>query len=854
MRTFGIFLIILLLSGLFHGCAKTELPASETDTPTETASAPDPLETVRTHLAEYTLVRADEISPAEQNCFMALRDAIAEATGIKPAAASDFTAAYPVKEKEIVLGKTGRDSLLTDIIPVAEGEGWHIVASGERLFLQWEEESARRRGAAVLLTLLCPDIDEAKGEEIIMRTLLARDAIPSLTAVTGGYVLTPLEDTYIRNGTHEFANFGSEPSLELKALTSPGYNRKILLRFSLGGILLSELESATLRLYATALETTSDPGGRIVARLAEGNWKESTATYGNADEKGTVAAEAYVTQNAWCALDLTETVKAALEAGQTELSLILTGDYKQPLLMRFCSREAAYNTPELRVVTDSAALASMELKPAPGIGTADDVRLYAKELVDEYLLWKKEQADPAAGSAARIWGSSEEYPRTSQAGKSGGVISTYNSRTPDTVTGFDSAAAQPERSEYGGRTDVQLEATGFFRVQEIDGRFWFIDPAGHPYMASALGYVCPGTSTAQKTNIHNLYGSESAWGEDAADTLKNDFAFTAVTHLSRPDLLNAGENKLPYAHTFSFLSGYARQVGAAAAGAGHHDFADNGTMPVFDPAFADYCDTYAKSLAAQYKEDPYFLGYMSDNELPISLLMLDNSLSLLPENGRSVFTYAVAHAWLTAVTGKENPTAADITDELRSLYCEFVYDRYFRVVTEAIRRYDENHLYLGCRFMYPGYLRDCFIRAAGRWCDVLTMNYYFVWEPETELITRWRELTGKPFMITEFYLKGADSGLPNTAGAGWTGKTQTDRADFYSTYVLRLIESGSCVGWSWLQYWDNDPTSGTSDATSTNANKGIYTTAFQPYTVLTDRMSQVNRLMYTLADHFDARQ
>ena len=431
MRIFRLLFLIILLTGLLCACDASDPSAPETDVPTETAAAPDPLEAVRAHLAEYTLVRADEISPAEQSCFMALRDAIAEATGIKPAAASDFTAAYPVKEKEIVLGETGRDSLLTDEIPVAEGEGWHIVASGERLYLRWEAEPARRKGAAVLLTLLCPEMDKAKGEEIIMRTLLARNAIPGLTAVTGGYVLTPSADTYIRNGTHEFANFGSEPSLELKALTSPGYNRKILLRFSLGGILLSEMECATLRLYATALETTSDPGGRIVARLAEGSWTESTATYGNADEKGTVAAEAYVTQNAWCTLDLTETVKAALEAGQTELSLILTGDYKQPLLMRFCSREAAYNQPELRIVTDSAALASMELEPVPGIGTVDDVRLYAKELVEEYLLWKNGQTDPAADSAARIWGSAEEYPRTSQAGKSGGVMNTHASRTPD---------------------------------------------------------------------------------------------------------------------------------------------------------------------------------------------------------------------------------------------------------------------------------------------------------------------------------------------------------------------------------------------------------------------------------------
>ena len=156
--------------------------------------------------------------------------------------------------------------------------------------------------------------------------------------------------------------------------------------------------------------------------------------------------------------------------------------------------------------------------------------------------------------------------------------------------------------------------------------------------------------------------------------------------------------------------------------------------------------------------------------------------------------------------------------------------------------------------MYPGYLRECFLRAAGRWCDVITMNYYFVWEPESTLMTEWVQWSGKPFFITEFYLKGADSGLANTAGAGRTGKTQTDRADYYSTYTMRLIESGWCVGWSWLQYWDNDPSNAKADPTSTNANKGIYNSAFEPYTVLTERMKAVNQRMYTLADYFASRR
>lgn len=847
MRLFVRILLGLLIACTLGACTKEEPIGVENESKAL-------LSDVRAHLADYTLVRADRLGDQEQKAFLALRDAIVAVTGVRPASASDCTASYPVREREIAVGRTARDALISGELSLASGEGWSVTADGKRLYFRYESETAHRAGAAALLQLLAPDMDTKKGKELIMSALLARDAFSGVTAVPGGCSIAPSADTYIRSGSsYEKENYGSAASLEIKALASPGYSRKILIRFPLDALEQSDIVRAALRLYATALETTELPGGKIIARLYDGDWEEGRATYLNADGTGDALASAYVSANAWCEVDLTEAVRTALHDGRGELSLLLTGDYSQPLLMRFNSSEAGANTPELRVITDADAASSVALIPAAGTGKTEDVWQYAGQLVDEYLLWKSAFTEQDA-KAERRWGGQQEYPLTSQAGAAGGAKGVFSSRTPDILPGYDTKGETPERSEYGGRMDIQREATGYFRVEELDGRVWLIDPIGHPYLAAAIGYVCPGTSDSQRARIRELYGTDEAWAEEAADTLKNDFAFTAVTHLSRPELLGKTENPLPYAHTFSFLAGYARSVGAAQAGAGHCDFVDNGTMPVFDPAFADYCDRYAASLAGQYGSDPWFIGYMSDNELPVSLLMLDNSLSLLPENARSVYTYAVAHTWLRAVTGKSNAGAADITDALRAQYCEFVYDRYFRVVTEAIRRYDENHLYLGCRFMYPGYLRECFLRSAGRWCDVVTMNYYFVWEPDADLMTDWKKWGAAPFLITEFYLKAEDSGLPNTAGAGRTGKTQTDRADYYSTYVLKLLESGWCVGWSWLQYWDNDPASGTQDVTSTNSNKGIYNSRFKPYTVLTDRMTQINQHMYTLADYFDARQ
>lgn len=93
------------------------------------------------------------------------------------------------------------------------------------------------------------------------------------------------------------------------------------------------------------------------------------------------------------------------------------------------------------------------------------------------------------------------------------------------------------------------------------------------------------------------------------------------------------------------------------------------------------------------------------------------------------------------------------------------------------------------------YLHVSVFRAAGKHLDVIAMNYYGVWGPEPEVMRQWREWSGKPCMITEWYVKGADVGYDNWSGAGWILPTQRDRGHSYQHHVLGLLESGSCLGW-----------------------------------------------------------
>ena len=123
-------------------------------------------------------------------------------------------------------------------------------------------------------------------------------------------------------------------------------------------------------------------------------------------------------------------------------------------------------------------------------------------------------------------------------------------------------------------------------------------------------------------------------------------------------------------------------------------------------------------------------------------------------------------------------------------------DRYFRVVSRAIKKYDPNHLYLGSRFHGSDLRFPEIFRAAGPHLDVGAVNYYRAWTPDSERLAMWERESAKPVLITEWYAKAADSGLPiNKGGAGFAVKSQKDRARFYEHFTLGLLKIPGCVGW-----------------------------------------------------------
>ena len=163
---------------------------------------------------------------------------------------------------------------------------------------------------------------------------------------------------------------------------------------------------------------------------------------------------------------------------------------------------------------------------------------------------------------------------------------------------------------------------------------------------------------------------------------------------------------------------------------------------------------------------------------------------------------------------------------------------------------DPNHLYLGSRLHDYTMFRQEVVETAGKYCDVVCYNYYDDWAVRDEDIRCWDAWSGKPFMITEFYTKGEDSGLPNAQGSGWRVLSQKDRAAHYQNFVLTLLRSISCVGWHWFKYQDNDPTDTTADPSNRDSNKGMLDNRYEVYRELVEAMKAVNERRYGLMEQF----
>lgn len=427
---------------------------------------------------------------------------------------------------------------------------------------------------------------------------------------------------------------------------------------------------------------------------------------------------------------------------------------------------------------------------------------------------------------------------------------TYQAKTVDMMTVMEDKRKSPKESNYGGWKINQSNATGFFRTEKIKDRWWIIDPDGYPFIHKGVAVVRPGKSEKQQVSMNEKYGNIQNWAIKETELLKEN-GFNGTGAWSDVDRLREVENPLVYTVIVnpmgSYKSEHIKRYGGEYLQTGWQGFRFDLAM-VFDPEFDEYIE---KAIAPiqKYANDKHLLGYYTDNELPWKNDALDRHLTYLAKDEPG---YLAAKKWLDERKGKDSDLD-DVNDDDRLAFTAFYFETYISKVSAAIKKYDPNHMFLGCRFNQEKeeLQNPAIFEVAGKYIDILSVNHYRKWEPDLEILANWEKWSGKPFIITEWYVKGEDSGLPNRTGAGWNVPTQKDRGIFYHNFAMKLLESKVCVGWHWFTYQDNDPLDLTTDYSNRDSNKGIVDSEFNVYEPLMDLMKDFNEKVFDIILVFD---
>ena len=389
----------------------------------------------------------------------------------------------------------------------------------------------------------------------------------------------------------------------------------------------------------------------------------------------------------------------------------------------------------------------------------------------------------------------------------------------------------PGRDEYGGFADTQARATGFFRVEQIDGRWWFVTPAGHLFYSVGVNGIGPGSGTRVTgradmfaalppalpglTNYParvpgrekvdgqqvNFYGAnlQRRFGDDwrlpwARLTAQRFAAWglntTYGTGLS--EALDQTPLNQPYV---TYLRGFQTANSIM------------GLPDVYAESFPNLVRAEAMRQLTPRKNDPYLLGYFIGNEPPWP--------------GReSQFVDLVLQGPATEMRKHFQAGLANgDTPEIRRQLVLDAFARYLAVINTAVKEADPNHLNLGIRF---GGTPPDYVIALARDFDVYSLNKYR-WEPPPDYLNKIYALVHRPMLLGEFHFgvpgRGLAPGLVLTMN-------QAERGVAYRYYVEHAAAHPEVIGTHWFQ-WIDQPATGRPDGE--NYNIGWVDVTDQPY-------------------------
>ncbi len=349
--------------------------------------------------------------------------------------------------------------------------------------------------------------------------------------------------------------------------------------------------------------------------------------------------------------------------------------------------------------------------------------------------------------------------------------------------------------EYGGYLNTQAKATGFFRVEQIDGVWWFVDPHGHLFISTGSNCIRGRGRRGATVDTNLIERRMTAWG---LNTVGNWSSF------------RESEDGRRKAYVATFRSPRTQPMFL-------------GMPDVYGEEFTRHLDEAAQRQCEPLKDDPWLIGTFIGNEPPWP--ERESELVDMFLKGPDTATKTKLQAYLTQGDTKER----------REHFVHTMFEKYLDLINAAIKKYDDNHLNLGIRF--GGSPPEAVCRMAKKF-DVCSINVY-EYEP-TRQLKRTFALTGRPIVIGEFHF-----GVPaNGLGAGLVQTlNQSERAAGYRYYVEQAMALRYFLGAHWFQ-WQDQPVLGRMDGE--NYNIGLVDVTNRPYPELVQALKATHKVLYNV--------
>lgn len=422
-------------------------------------------------------------------------------------------------------------------------------------------------------------------------------------------------------------------------------------------------------------------------------------------------------------------------------------------------------------------------------------------------------------------------------------------------------------NEFGGwEKGPQLKATGHFRVEKYNNKWWFVDPKGRLFWSQGITCVAGGDATSVKDRknfyqyipyenvdfkpfIKALAGDTSVsflginmfkkWGNDYEKKMIDktnrrlkSWDINTIANWSNSKVIE--QHKVPYTATLNTQYG--------------HNPAD--------PFSENFQEGFEKGIAlSTAANDPWCIGYFVDNEIGWGD---DTHLAVLTIKGtyksaKVVFKNKLIEkyerlqdlnkAWGSAYSSWDDFIKSDsiyqgANTDMRAFTLYFA-NTLFKRIKAGLKFRAPDKLYLGCRFNYGDYSGNStqrwIVDISSLYCDVVSFNRYlysaFSLAPSP----------GKdfPMIIGEFHFGGLDRGLLH-CGLRFGGD-QDNRAELYANYVMDAVTNPNIIGAHWFQYSDQAVT-GRGDGE--NYQIGFINVYDAPNKELIDAARQVGSKMY----------